>query len=201
MTPMGRLEDRREYTSVEIRDHETLLRHLEQGGQPEYVFFWGRKAGDTREVGPFVFSQWYSSLFAVDGITYATAEHWMMAEKARLMGDEAIRTSILASTDPAVAKQFGREVRNWDQAKWDAHKFEIVVAGNIAKFTQDQRLREYLLSTGDRVLVEASPYDRVWGIGLRDSDPDAKNPTKWRGKNLLGFALMAVREELRTRES
>ena len=99
--------------------------------------------------------------------------------------------------DPAVAKQIGRQVKNWDQVKWDAHGFEAVVVGNVAKFSQDSDLREFLLGTGDMVLVEASPHDKVWGIGLRREDKEAKDPNKWRGTNLLGFALMEARQRIR----
>jgi ribA/ribD-fused uncharacterized protein len=91
----------------------------------------------------------------------------------------------------------GQEVRGFDEEIWRHHRFGIVVKGNQAKFTQNETLKVFLLNTKARVLVEASPVDRVWGIGLAEDDPHATNPEKWRGLNLLGFALMKVRVRIR----
>ena len=88
-------------------------------------------------------------------------------------------------------------MRAFDEATWVAHRYDIVLAGTLAKFGQHDDLRAYLLGTGERVLVEASPVDRVWGVGLAADDPRAEDPTRWRGLNLLGFALMAARDALR----
>jgi hypothetical protein len=120
----------------------------------------------------------------------------MMAEKARLFGDEAIRQEILATTHPKQAKALGRQVANFDNDTWVKHRFEIVVQGNKAKFSQHESLRTFLHNTGKRVLVEASPVDKIWGIGLAEDHPDAIAPERWQGLNLLGFALMVVREQL-----
>ena len=120
----------------------------------------------------------------------------MMAGKAELFGDQEIREQILKCSDPKQIKTLGRKVRNFDQVVWDKFKYAIVLNGNWCKFSQNRPLREFLLSTGDSVLVEASPYDNIWGIRLSASSPDAQNPLKWRGQNLLGFALMEVRDEL-----
>jgi ribA/ribD-fused uncharacterized protein len=183
--------------STAFRDRGALVTAWNNGARPEFLMFWGRKGNDLSKIGPYVFSQWHFSDFEIDGITYPTAEHWMMAQKARLMGDDDALQAILASGGPDEAKALGRRVSNWDQAKWDANKFEAVVQGNVAKFGQDRDLRNFLLGTLDTVLVEASPHDKVWGIGLRREDQDSKNPNKWRGQNLLGFALMEARERLR----
>lgn len=184
-------------TISDIRDREALLEFTRAGGRPKYVFFWGHtpKAGET--VGKHVFSQWYEAPFMVDGVTYPTAEHWMMAEKARLFGDAEALDRILVAGNPGAAKKHGREVRGFDEQAWNAARWEIVVRGNQAKFGQHPDLREYLLNTGDRVLVEASPRDRIWGIGMGKDNPDAENPEKWCGLNLLGFALMEARARLR----
>ena len=96
------------------------------------------------------------------------------------------------------AKKLGRQVRNFDHARWEAARFDIVVRGNTAKFVQNEPLQSFLFGTGRRVLVEASPVDRIWGIGLAADDPRAMHPEQWRGLNLLGFALMAVRDVLQT---
>ncbi|MCY0987772.1 NADAR family protein [Nannocystis sp. ILAH1] len=147
---------------------------------------------------PAAFGQWTPSRFEVDGVTYGCAEQFMMAEKARLFGDEATRAKILATDSPRQHKALGREVAGFVQAVWDRECLEIVVRGNRAKFTQNPDLRAALLATGDKLLVEASPLDRLWGVGLRADDPRIHDPGQWRGKNLLGEALMRVRAELST---
>lgn len=128
--------------------------------------------------------------------SYLYMEQYMMAGKAQLFGDEERRKDILACSDPKQIKALGRKVRGFDQAVWDKFKYSIVLNGNWCKFSQNRELREFLLSTGDSVLVEASPYDRIWGIQLSADAPEAQNPFGWRGENLLGFALMEVRDEL-----
>ena len=121
----------------------------------------------------------------------------MMAQTAVLFGDKEVLQKIMSADNPAVYKSLGRQIRNFDEKIWNEHKFDIVVNGNTAKFSQNPELLDFLLKTGDRVLVEASPYDRIWGIGLAKDTPDIENPFKWKGENLLGFALMEVRENLK----
>lgn len=162
--------------------------------RPELLLFYGHKVTDP--VTETCLSQWYPCQFEVDGVTYTSAEQYMMAEKARLFGDEKIRAEILRTSDPRKCKALGRKVKNFDKAVWDKRKENIVSNGNFEKFMQNSALRSFLLSTGDKVLVEASPTDRVWGIGLGKNNPDALDPKKWRGQNLLGFILMAVRNEM-----
>jgi ribA/ribD-fused uncharacterized protein len=120
----------------------------------------------------------------------------MMAEKACLFGDLETHAKIISAPGPEAAKKLGRKVKDFDQAQWTANRFEIVVRGNAAKFGQNAALGRFLLDTHSNVLVEASPRDRIWGIGLGENHPDASNPTPWRGLNLLGFALMRVRDQL-----
>ncbi|WP_199487771.1 NADAR family protein [Actinomadura spongiicola] len=172
-------------------DVAELLRLQNEGTPLKFLFFWGH-----RNIDPGCLSQWWPSPFTVDGVTYATAEHYMMAEKARLFGDEDSAAAIVASSDPSKAKKLGRRVRNFDERAWRDNRFAIVTKGNVAKFSQNDELRDYLLGTSDRVLVEASPVDRIWGIGLAVDDPRAEQVSAWRGQNLLGFALMAARESL-----
>lgn len=143
-------------------------------------------------------SQWYPANFVADGDHYATAEHWMMAGKARLFDDGDALVEILASTDPKHAKALGRAVRGFDADAWNAHRCAVVVEGNLHKFRAHEPLRRYLLGTGDAVLVEASPRDRIWGIGMGAKNPSANDPLGWRGQNLLGFCLMEVRDALVT---
>ena len=129
--------------------------------------------------------------------SYLCMEQYMMAAKAELFGDKEIRDQILKCSDQKQIKALGRKVRGFEQKVWDKFKYAIVLLGNWHKFSQNRELREFLLSTGDSVLVEASPYDAIWGIRLAASSPEAQDPMKWRGQNLLGFALMEVRDELR----
>jgi len=182
-----------------IRDVASLAREIERGWDPKYLLFWGHTPTKGRSVGPFVFSQWYPAAFSVDGLRYATAEHFMMAEKASLFGDEDTRSRVIATSDPGAAKALGRKVRGFDDAAWTAARFDIVVRGSVAKFGQNETLRTYLLETGSKVLVEASAVDTVWGTGLARDHVNASTPSKWRGLNLLGFALMQARRELRGR--
>jgi ribA/ribD-fused uncharacterized protein len=179
---------------VTIRDLDDARRAEHRGVAMRFLFFWGSQSSGG--LGAECLSQWYASPFTVEGTTYATAEHFMMAGKARLFGDEEAADRAVAARTPAEAKNIGRQVRGFDSAVWDAHRVGIVVAGNVAKFDSDPELRDYLLRTGDRVLVEASPLDRIWGIGLRQDDERALTPSTWRGLNLLGFALMTARDEL-----
>jgi len=182
-----------------IRSVAKLLEQTRAKARPKYLFFWGHRAAKDGRVTASCFSQWWPAAFEVDGIKYASAEHFMMAEKARLFGDTAIRGQILAARTPAEAKALGRKVANFDGALWERERFAIVVAANAAKFDQHPDLCEFLVGTGDRVLVEASPVDANWGIGLAADHEDAERPERWRGLNLLGFALMEVRERLTTK--
>jgi ribA/ribD-fused uncharacterized protein len=167
------------------------------GLRVKYLHFWGHKPSVDGSIGAGCLSQWWPAEFTVDGHSYATAEHYMMWRKATLFHDYATAERILAVEHPGAAKRLGREVRGFTVATWDAERFGIVVAGNLAKFGQHEDLRAYLLSTGERVLVEASPVDGIWGIGLSATDGRAHDPARWRGLNLLGFALMKVRATLR----
>jgi ribA/ribD-fused uncharacterized protein len=174
-----------------------LTEAIDRGEQVKFLFFWGHKPQPDGSLGRGCLSQWWPAPFSVDGVVFATAEHYMMWRKAMLFGDEQIAAQILAAPHPSQAKALGRQARGFDDAAWAAHRFEIVVAGSVAKFGQDPGLRDFLLATGDRVLVEASPRDRVWGIGLGAANERAEDPRQWRGLNLLGFALMRARETLR----
>ena len=180
-----------------IKTNEQLIEYLAEGHKVNYVFFWGHTAKDKSKVGKECFSQWYESEFTLDDVSYSTAEHYMMAEKARLFKDETALEKILASTQPAEAKKLGRTVKGYDEQSWRQHRFEIVCRANQAKFNQNIELKTFLINTKDSILVEASPYDKIWGIGMDVNHSDIKHPAKWRGLNLLGFALMVTREQLK----
>lgn len=174
-----------------------LQRRHAAGETLDYVLFWGHQR-PRNGVSASCFSQWYEAPFVVDGERFATAEHFMMAAKARLFGSEDLRAQILRNDKPGAAKALGRCIEGFDDALWRTHRFDIVVRANQAKFGQHPDLREFLVGTGTQTLVEASPVDPVWGIGLAKDHPDACNPTAWQGSNLLGFALMEVRATLVT---
>ncbi len=176
---------------------QNIQEQFNKGKSIKYLFFWGHTPNKDGSIGKSCFSQWWSSAFTVDTILYKTAEHWMMAEKARLFDDSIILEEIINSSNPMEAKQLGRKVKNFDPVVWNKHKYEIVKNGNLHKFSQHKDQLEFLLNTKKRVLVEASPRDRIWGIGMGQSNEKAQNPNLWRGQNLLGFALMEVRDELR----
>jgi ribA/ribD-fused uncharacterized protein len=176
---------------------ETLRAALAAGASPDYLFFWGHRPSRDGSIGKTCMSQWFPAAFEIGGERYATAEHYMMAAKARLFGDAAIAAQVLQAPDPGAAKALGRKIAGFDEALWLARRSPIVEAANAAKFGQNPALREFLLNTGGKVLVEASPVDAIWGIGLAHDDPRASDPAQWPGLNLLGFALMRVRAGLR----
>jgi ribA/ribD-fused uncharacterized protein len=180
-----------------IDSQEALVSAVRSGARVKYLHFWGHRPRPDGRVGASCLSQWWPSPFVVDGVSYASAEHWMMAGKARLFGDAEAERRAVEAANPAVAKKAGRLVRGFDEAVWERERFGIVVEGSVHKFTAHAGLRAFLLGTGERVLVEASPLDRVWGIGLASDDERASDPGRWRGPNLLGFALMEARDRLR----
>ncbi|WP_338864628.1 NADAR family protein [Myxococcus stipitatus] len=155
--------------------------------QDRFTFFW-------KEQSPF--SQFHRVAFVVDGVRYNCAEQFMMAGKARLFGDAEVLNEILAAKTPPAQKALGRKVRGFDVATWERERERIVYAGNRAKFTQHAALLEVLLATQGTELVEASPMDRIWGVGLKMEDPRIQDPSKWRGLNLLGKVLTRLREDL-----
>ncbi|MBT1097777.1 NADAR family protein [Streptomyces chartreusis] len=182
---------------AKIDSWDVLIQEVRSGARVKYLHFWGHRPLPDGRVGASCLSQWWPSPFTVSGVSYATAEHWMMAEKARLFKDADAERQALAADHPSLAKKAGRLVRGFDDAAWERERFRIVVEGSVHKFGAHPELSAFLLGTGDRVLVEASPVDRVWGIGLAARDEGAYDPERWRGPNLLGFALMEARERLR----
>jgi ribA/ribD-fused uncharacterized protein len=170
---------------------------LQQGR--EFHFFWGDRPRKDGKITSSCLSQWFKAGFKYNDIYYPTAEHWMMAGKARLFGDQKALQYILDAPTPKDAKDLGREVRGFDQKLWESERYKIVLDGNILKFSQNPDLRDFLLSTEDQILVEASPYDKIWGVGLKKEDPSILRPDKWKGLNLLGFALMEARDVIKLR--
>jgi ribA/ribD-fused uncharacterized protein len=152
----------------------------------QYHFFWGEAP----------FSQWTESSFVVDGVEYNCAEQYMMAEKARLFGDHDAEQAIMEATLPSDQKKIGRRVKGFNADRWNNVAREVVYAGNHAKFTQNPEMKEQLFATYPKTLVEASPYDRIWGIGMSDFEARTTPPDKWRGTNWLGLELTSLRNDL-----
>ncbi len=152
----------------------------------KFTYFWN---------GPF--SQWYPAKFTINNVwTFDCAEQWMMFGKATLFRDDSIAQKILDSKNPRDQKALGRQVKNFDPVIWDRDKRVTVYRGNYAKFTQNPDLLKALLDTRGTTLVEASPYDRIWGIGLTKDDPRALKRGTWLGQNLLGQILTQVRNDI-----
>lgn len=142
-------------------------------------------------------SNWFPAAFTLDGIEFNCAEKYMMYMKAKTFNDTKSADLILQSKDPGYQKHLGRHVANFDPVVWDKVKEDIVYQGCLAKYSQNPTLKEEMLKSGDLTLVEASPYDKIWGIGLASDHPDATDETKWQGQNLLGKVLMRVRDTLK----
>ena len=178
-------------------DAEELKRRVQAGERFSFRHFYGHTARKDGRVSNAVFSQFHPCRFEIDGETFHWAEQWMMAGKAHLFGDHATRQKIMAASSAQDCKQLGREVAGYDDDRWAAVRIDLVTRGSVGKFGQDDVFRDYLLSTGDDVLVEVAPCDLVWGIGLGRDDPGANDPLAWPGLNLLGFAIVRARGILR----
>jgi ribA/ribD-fused uncharacterized protein len=152
----------------------------------KYVFFWSG-----------IYSNWHPSPFQANGIWYNCSEQYLMAGKARLFGDTDTESKILSAINPSDQKRYGRQVKGFDKDRWDAVAKDVMYEALFAKFTQDDYLKEQLLSTGDRTIVEASPEDCIWGIGLHWKDRLCDDPKNWRGTNWLGESLTKVRNDIR----
>lgn len=150
-----------------------------------FAFFWGSP-----------FSQWYKSPFVMAGATFETAEHYMMYGKATIFGDAKIAKDILRTKDPKKVKALGKRVGGFIEDTWKLHRYNIVYSGNIEKFTQNKKLAYLLMASHGLEIVEASPYDKIWGIGMGVEHPNVTDKSKWQGENLLGKVLMDVRKYL-----
>lgn len=183
-------------TPPDARCVDDLWLGVQAGARPTYLFFWSHRPRVPGRVDAACLSQWWPVRFRVDGHDFASAEQYMMWRKATLFDDEQAAQHILDARSPAHAKDLGRLVRGFDEDEWGAARWDNVVHASVAKFSADADLRAFLVGTRQRVLVEASPVDRIWGIGLPADSPDADRPERWRGLNLLGFALMEARSRL-----
>ena len=157
--------------------------------EEKFTFFWS---------GPF--SQWHKSNFTVDGVLYNCAEQYMMASKARLFNDEQTLALIMKEKSPKEQKRLGRIVKGFNKEEWEVVARNFVYRGNVAKFSQNPSLLAELYNTQGTTLVEASPYDSVWGIALSEEDPRCKDRKTWLGKNWLGETITKVRNDLLKKE-
>jgi hypothetical protein len=154
----------------------------------KYTFFWETKSP---------FSQWHGVGFEIDGVKFKTAEHFMMYKKAMLFSDTESAEEILNTKSPKDVKAIGRKVKGFNPKEWEDNCQKFVYEGNYAKFTQNEKMNKALMDTGDTLLVEASPYDAIWGIGLNEADAKKTPEEQWPGTNYLGIVLTQVREDLK----
>ncbi len=152
-----------------------------------YVFFYGKNDH---------FSNFYKTTFKVNDITFSCGEQYIMYSKAKLFGDDIIAEKILEETSPSKMKALGRKVKNYDDKVWVQMREDITFNGLLHKYMQNLKLKTQILNTNNKILVEASPTDKIWGIGMGVSNPDLENQSKW-GKNILGNILMSVRENIK----
>ena len=175
---------------------EKLRKDFNAGKKIDFLFFYGH-TNDKKEVTKSSLSQWYIKDFKENDLVFNCMEKYMMYNKALLFDDKDIANEILNTNQPKAIKELGRKVKNFNDELWDKMKYKIVFTGNYYKFSQNADLRNFLLSTKNKVLVEASPYDKVWGIKMKYDDENIENPFCWKGENLLGFALMEARDEIK----
>lgn len=152
----------------------------------KYTFFYGGS-----------FSQWLRCEFTVDGTSYSCAEQYMMAMKAETFGDQEAKKAIMKASHPREQKALGRKVKNFDPKKWSEVARDIVYKGNYAKFQQNKGLLYVLNETEGTLLVEASPTDKIWGIGMKEGAAGIEDPKNWKGTNWLGEVITKVREDLK----
>jgi ribA/ribD-fused uncharacterized protein len=152
-----------------------------------FWFFWQRGSP---------FSQWHKSTYVLDGVTFSCAEQGMMHSKALLFEDHVTADKIMQTNDCRRMKELGRQVRGFKDEVWIQHRQEIVFQHSMCKYTQNPYLLQALINTKGRVLVEASPYDSIWGVGLHETDAREVPPSQWPGLNLLGKVLVRVRQAI-----
>lgn len=181
-------------TDIVEQKYDVKWAAMPENKDKEKMLFFGSHPSDDGKLTKSCLSQWWGCKFTVNNREYTSAEQFMMAAKAMLFGDTRVLNEIMANTDPKIIKTLGRQIRGFEPNVWNKHKYTIVYFGNLMKFSKNEDLKEFLISTGDAILAEASPYDSIWGIKLSNRDIRASDPNKWQGTNLLGFALMQVRD-------
>ena len=175
-----------------------MQKSYSESRQKPLFFFGHNKAKNGMDA---CFSNWFPAKFGEKGQQFENTEQYMMWHKALLFNDSEIAQKILQDGDPKTVKALGRKVRGFVQSVWDQNAQKIVYEGCLQKFTQNEELKKHLLSTGDRLLVEASPYDKIWGIGMNATDAAKTPQTQSKGTNWLGQCLVQVRETIRELEA
>lgn len=174
-------------------DKESIITN---GNDDDFIFFWGHTPSKDGSITETCLSQWWNCNFYENGIMFCCAEQYMMYKKALLFSDFEYAQKIVQCNDAKKIKEYGRLVRNFDEKIWNDNKHSIVMQGNLLKFSQNSELKDYLLHTNLKILVEASPYDKIWGIGMKKGTNGILNPQNWKGENLLGFIIMDIRDRL-----
>lgn len=175
---------------------DDVQKMFKSGEKLEFIFFSGHQKTSNGTISKTCLSQWYQAPFEMNNIKYKCAEQYMMCEKARLFKDEEALDKILQAYHPNQMKLIGRTIKNFEDDIWNEHKIQIVKVANLAKFSQNQKLKRYLINTENKILVKNVLHDNIWGIGLTKNSELKYNPLNWNGKNLLGFVLMEVRNIL-----
>ncbi|GGV79258.1 MULTISPECIES: NADAR family protein [Streptomyces] len=175
----------------------TLVREVRAGTDITYLCFWGHRPRRDGRMGASCPSQWWPAPFTVDAVTCPTAEHRTTAGTARPFGDAGTERRMPAARHPGQATARGRLVRRSDEETWARERRASAVEGGVHELAAHPELRGFAPGTGDTVPLEAGPLDRVWGVGPAADDAAATDPERWKGLNLLGFALMEARERLR----
>lgn len=188
------------HTSLEFADLRQIYDQSVPGhfSTDKYTFFWAGPFSNWHPT-PFLMKHCYTGkLTAYASFEANCSEQAMMYIKAMLFDDKESASAILKTKDPGLQKRLGRAVKNYNEDTWANVRVDVVYEILMRKFAQNDDLLKILLDTGDRIIVEASPYDKVWGIGMGvDKHPAILNPDNWKGDNLLGQCLMFAREDLR----
>lgn len=182
-----------QYTPLWLREQ------LQAGVKPWFLQFY-RPNAPLGKIDKACLSLWYSCTFEVDGIKYDSIGQFLMAEKARVLGDEEVRSQIIQLRHRDEIDKVGNDIWSRKAEAWDKQMFHLAVKGNLAKFEQNPSLRSFLLETQNRILVETDPNDLIWGIGLKEGQREIQNPDLWPGSNLMGFALMVVRDKIQSHD-
>ncbi len=165
------------------RGKDTINKGCKMKKTNTHLFFYGS-----------VYSQWVNTPFVLEGHKFANAEQYMMYKKAQHFDDQDSVEKILAEPNPKKVKALGRKVKDFDAESWAEVAEDHVTVGSVAKFTQNEDCLEQMIKDKNLILVEASPYDRIWGIGLGVHDPKCLDEKQWNGTNKLGTCLMRARE-------
>lgn len=172
---------------------------IQNGRKLDKIYFWSGTPFSKTKIDESCFSNWFRMSFSKDGYEFKTMEHYMMFQKAMVF-DTTMLESILKAPSPKEAKRLGRLVDNFDGEIWADGAMKIVEDGLFYKFISNHGIKNFLLDTEESLIVEASPFDRIWGIGMGSGERGVDDPFNWKGQNVLGFALMNVRDRIKEYE-